>query len=382
MTILSKVFVMNICNITNDFDFDKLTLAQPNGLQGGSYFTQLLLNESPIYIQGPACQTKQGLVTSGKKTYCDLMFTDNNEGILDWFENLEKNLIDKIFDKRDLWFHNNLERDDIENSFTSIMRVYKGGKFYLVRTNLAKAKHSLQKPFTCYDEQENQVDPETIKDQTIKVIPLLEIQGVKFSTKSFQIEICLRQIMVLDDKQKFGGCLIKNSQQSEPLESTKDDNEYVGESVNADNLDTLEEVSVGENDNADKLDTLEEVSVGENDNADKLDTLEVNKEIINETIISNNIDDNLVEINFTPETIDNNETMKLKKPNAVYFEMWKEARATAKLARKETLIAYLKAKNIKATYMLDELDEDSSDEFDIILDDLSESEEINGGLGI
>ena len=365
MTILSKVFVMNICNITNDFDFDKLTLAQPNGLQGGSYFTQLLLNESPIYIQGPACQTKQGLVTSGKKTYCDLMFTDNNEGILDWFENLEKNLIDKIFDKRDLWFHNNLERDDIENSFTSIMRVYKGGKFYLVRTNLAKAKHSLQKPFTCYDEQENQVDPETIKDQTIKVIPLLEIQGVKFSTKSFQIEICLRQIMVLDDKQKFGGCLIKNSQQSEPLESTKDDNEYVGESVNADNLDTLEEVSVGEN-----------------DNADKLDTLEVNKEIINETIISNNIDDNLVEINFTPETIDNNETMKLKKPNAVYFEMWKEARATAKLARKETLIAYLKAKNIKATYMLDELDEDSSDEFDIILDDLSESEEINGGLGI
>ena len=32
--------------------------------------------------------------------------------------------------------------------------------------------------------------------------------------------------------------------------------------------------------------------------------------------------------------------------------------------------------------MLDELDEDSSDEFDIILDDLSESEEINGGLGI
>ena len=203
MTILSKVFVMNICNITNDFDFDKLTLAQPNGLQGGSYFTQLLLNESPIYIQGPACQTKQGLVTSGKKTYCDLMFTDNNEGILDWFENLEKNLIDKIFDKRDLWFHNNLERDDIENSFTSIMRVYKGGKFYLVRTNLAKAKHSLQKPFTCYDEQENQVDPETIKDQTIKVIPLLEIQGVKFSTKSFQIEICLRQIMVLDDKQKI-----------------------------------------------------------------------------------------------------------------------------------------------------------------------------------
>ena len=129
---------MNICDTGKDFQFESLTLAQPNGLQGGSYFTRLLLNDNPVYIQAPACQTKQGIVTNGKKSYCDLMFTGDNEEILDWFENLEKTLIDKIYEKRNLWFHNSLEKEDIENAFTSLMRVYKSGRYYLVRVTLAK----------------------------------------------------------------------------------------------------------------------------------------------------------------------------------------------------------------------------------------------------
>ena len=70
-----------------------------------------MLNDKSVYIQAPACQTKQGIVTNGKKSYCDLMFTSDNEEILNWFENLEKTLIDKIYEKRNLWFHNNLEKE-------------------------------------------------------------------------------------------------------------------------------------------------------------------------------------------------------------------------------------------------------------------------------
>ena len=67
------------------------------------------------------------------------------------------------------------------------------------------------------------------------------------------------------------------------------------------------------------------------------------------------------------------ETLTLKKPNEVYFELYREARTKAKQAKKAAIIAYLEAKNIKKTYMLDELNESDSD-FDAEIEDVSESE--------
>ena len=65
--------------------------------------------------------------------------------------------------------------------------------------------------------------------------------------------------------------------------------------------------------------------------------------------------------------------MQLKKPNQVYFELYKEARNKAKLAKKNAIIAYLEAKNIKKTYMLENL-ADSDSDFDAEIDEVSESE--------
>ena len=67
------------------------------------------------------------------------------------------------------------------------------------------------------------------------------------------------------------------------------------------------------------------------------------------------------------------EPIKLKKPNEVYYELYKEARQKAKLAKKSAIIAYLEAKNIRQTYMLDNLDESESD-IDAEIDEVSESE--------
>ena len=55
------------------------------------------------------------------------------------------------------------------------------------------------------------------------------------------------------------------------------------------------------------------------------------------------------------------ENINIKKRNDVYYEMYCEARKKAKIARDLALSSYLEAKNIKNTYMLDEI-EDSSDE--------------------
>ena len=58
---------------TKDFDFEQLTLGPPSGLQGGSYFTKLLMGDNSLYLQVPKCATKQGIVVTEKKKYCDLI---------------------------------------------------------------------------------------------------------------------------------------------------------------------------------------------------------------------------------------------------------------------------------------------------------------------
>ena len=63
----------------------------------------------------------------------------------------------------------------------------------------------------------------------------------------------------------------------------------------------------------------------------------------------------------------------LKKPNQIYFDLYKEARLKAKTAKKNAILAFLEAKNIKKTYMLDNLNEMDSD-FDEEIDEVSESE--------
>jgi hypothetical protein len=57
--------------------------------------------------------------------------------------------------------------------------------------------------------------------------------------------------------------------------------------------------------------------------------------------------------------------MTLKKPNQVYYEIYKQARKKAKQAKKEAIMAFLEAKNIKKTYMLEDLDESDSDNSDL-----------------
>ena len=70
---------------------------------------------------------------------------------------------------------------------------------------------------------------------------------------------------------------------------------------------------------------------------------------------------------------ENLEKIQLKKPNQVYFELYKEARTKAKQAKKSAILAYLEAKNIKKTYMLENLNDSDSD-FDAEIDEVSESE--------
>ena len=57
----------------NTFSFDKITLAKPILTTGGNHFIRCVINNAPLYIQPPKCKTKQGIISTGKKIYTDLM---------------------------------------------------------------------------------------------------------------------------------------------------------------------------------------------------------------------------------------------------------------------------------------------------------------------
>jgi hypothetical protein len=70
---------------------------------------------------------------------------------------------------------------------------------------------------------------------------------------------------------------------------------------------------------------------------------------------------NLKEFEFSLSNDNHLETISLKKPNEVYDEIYRKARKKAKELKKQAILAYLEARNIKKTYMLDDIENSDSD---------------------
>ena len=385
----------NIVEPNETFDFNQLTLAHPSGIQGGAYFTKIEYNKKPLYIQTTKGQTRQGFVKTGKKYYCDLMFDKNSETLLNWFENLEERCQSLLYEKRYEWFQNNLEKNDIESAFNSSIRIYKSGKFYLIRTNIKSTRND-EPAVKIYNENEAVLNMSHITCET-NIMSILEIQGIKFTSRNFQIEIELKQVMVLNNEPIFNNCLIKTSKpksQTDNLFETKSleiksqepdnslDNILVDnilvDNILADNSladNSLADNSLADNSLANDLDI--EIKDGEkhkDDDESKKQTeqidIELDFEDLDEQI--NDDKDELKEINLNTN-LETLESIQLKKPNQVYFELYVEARKKAKEAKKNAILAYLEVKNIKKTYMIDNTIDSDSD-FDAEIDEVSESE--------
>ena len=83
----------------------------------------------------------------------------------------------------------------------------------------------------------------------------------------------------------------------------------------------------------------------------------------------------LKEVDLSSSLVNSLESITLKKPNQVYYEIYKKARDKAKECKKAAIAAYLEAKNIKNTYMLEDNDDSDSDESDLDDFDKYENEE-------
>jgi hypothetical protein len=369
----------NIIEPNKNFDFSQLSLAHPSGIQGGAYFTKLLHNNKPLYIQTSKSLTRQGFVKSGKKYYCDLMFDNNSETLINWFENLEETCQNLIFEKSESWFQSSLDKNDVDTAFNPVIRIYKSGKYYLVRTNI-KVGPNNEPYIKIYDENEVTRSINDIKENT-NIISILEIQGIKFTSRNFQIEIELRQVMILDNEPLFDNCLIKTINSKNNFHITHNEKEIHEEKVNKP-LDN--NINIHSNSDTNTL----EINAPYIDlpNVDEIVTSEINKveqpsdiTICNfEDVLKDDNNEELKEIDILGNLEDNleyktDETFTLKKPSQVYYDLYKEAREKAKVAKKNAIIAYLEAKNIKKTYMINNLEENESD-IDAEIDEVSESE--------
>ena len=340
-----------------NFNFEKLTLLKPTQVVGGNYFIKFRINNNPLYVQPPKCKTKDSIVKTGKKIYCDLMFTNENEKFIQWMENLEIYCQKCIYDNREQWFETELDNHDIENSFVSPFKLYKSGKYYIVRTTIPNVlgKSSLK----IYDEYENEVDFDNLKENN-DIMTILEIQGIKCSARSFQIEIEVKQMLLMKPSNIFEKCIIKHAyedkQQIVPMSFVIPPDTILSDS-------NVEKNNLGENEENIEIKHLDENENMEN-NSFEHDGGDVTVEINDLEEKSNNDEKDIYEVDFNLDEIEPTETVQLKNRNDVYYKMYKDARQKAKEARDLALSSFLEAKRIKNTYMLDDIESDSDFEED------------------
>jgi len=359
----------DIIEPTMDYDFSKIYFGPPSTLAGGAYFAKIMYSTNkPLLIQTPKSLTKQGFVKSGKKVYTDLMFDNNDTVFINWIENLESKCQELVYSKRESWFESKLEKDDIDTAFTSPFKIFKSGKYYLLRVNV--------KPnVKIYDEMNEIIQTESITNDK-PILSILEIQGLKFTSRNFQIEIELKQSMVVSPDPFLDECFIKTPKKK-PLIKEENIKEQLSKEQLPNDLNNIIKQSVED------LKSKKLESTNNKFDANESIDLEVvfDKPLEKQTnkINKNNID--LEEANIVLDVeeledpsilkevdlsgaLDNTlETLQLKNPNQVYYEIYQKAREKAKDAKKNALLAYLEMKNIKKTYMLDDIDE-SDEEFE------------------
>lgn len=375
------------------YDFNNVTLSTPISVYGGAYFTKITNEGNDIFIQTPMCGTKSGVVKSGKRMFIDLLFDKTDEKIVIWFENLEEMARTLIFDKKDDWFQDTIEMDDIESAFSPSVRLYKSGNYYLIRVFLDNPRmYGGSNSVSIYDDREKELSVEDITSES-KIICILQIHGIKFTSKSFQIYSQVKQVMVIKNN-IFNKCCIKTGNSND----IKVDDIDVSSRDNIDNIEDVqsgipynkeelqEENIVIETEKNSVLHDIEE-PIEEKDDILKEDYIEDKNDLNKEETVNLEFEDltptknpsNFNELEeFDMElNLDQSDSITLRKSNDVYYDMYKKVREKAKEARKNALQCYIESQNIKNTHNLVLSGDSSDDEYEKQLYSNEDNENVN-----
>jgi hypothetical protein len=293
-------------------------------------------------------------------------------------ENLEIHCHKYIYENRAKWFDNEMELHDIENYFTSPIKLYKSGKYYTIRANIQTI---LDKPkLKIYNEDGEEVEYSAITGAA-QLMTIVEVQGIRCSARSFQIDMEIKQAMVLKPANLFDKCLFKQSANAglvkspeirEPVIVTNNptdvvvDNAIISEPLieKQERTETAPDLGifVKTDENEPAVVSMPQPEPSAPEPPKKEDKME------------NVGSDEMQEVVFHLDELPENDQITLKNRNDVYYEMYREARRKAKYARELALASYLEAKNIKNKYMLDDIgdSDDESGESDLENDDENE----------
>ena len=384
------------------FNFSEITLGEPLSIMNGFYFSPIKHSDD-LYIQTPQVSCKSGFVKSGSKHHMDIIFQQNDETILAWFENLENRIKILIYEKRNEWFNeSNIEMSDIENIFISPIRSYRSGKQFTLRSHVESAKSSMINPkdMKIFDMSYKNHSIDDVSNDT-EFIALLHVSGVKFSSRTFQIYTELKQVMIMNKDDIFSSCLIK-SPVEDAQQPSKEDNLVVGDGL--EEPITLEH-SVQEEETPETKQTIESVMeeviekaimpqvsddemieipvatqeevVASNEvvqaqdpqqTSGDMDMQEIqheekpdNVEDIDKKDGNNEKNTEMQEFDVNFQTLENSD-IHLQEPELEHIEKYKNAVKKAKELRKEALQTHLEAQNIKAKYLLNVYSDSDSDE--------------------
>lgn len=335
-------------------EFERIRLAKPI-TKNGAHFIKTLDVDDPIYYLAPKCSVKSGIVSHGKKMYCDFVFSNEDTDFLAWLENLEETAKKGIYANRDKWFETPLDEHDIESSMTPPYKSYKSGKCFIVRANVPTALDKIN--IKIYNENEEETDPANVKENT-NVLAVLELQGIRCGVRSFQFEIELKQLLIVEPEKLFEKCVIGKkdvvvaapvstiiSEQSKHESPIKMDTPVSASSVPVSDLDTIDEP------------TIQEPSIAE-----------PNAETTTENVVLTDQDApiEILDVDFPLDVsssvdVSTDPPIRLKNRNEVYYKLYKETRQRAREAKREALANYLEARRIKGTYLLDDVSDSDSD---------------------
>jgi len=352
-----------------------VTFGQPELVTNGTYFTRILYNNNPLYIQTPKCKTKHGFIKSNKKIYTELLFTNTEEDMLGWFEQLDDYCKEFMLLKSTDWFNSSLTKEDIDTLWLSTFKLYKSGKNTLIKVNVPIESIPVIK---IYDDTERIKEMDDVNENTT-VQTILEICGIRFTSRSYQLNIELKQMMIINNifHPIFNKCLIKplymetlsleNNEESDILklsnisdnnnkltnpkiEITKDEN--IIEKLNEQQPRNLD-VKMDEIINTKEEKDICMIPILSNDSNLSSSSSENNNFIMDEGFskLDNIVDLEPIEIDNLGINITQDDII-IKDPEVIYLEMYNDRINNAKKLLYASKTLFQEAKQIKEKYKL------------------------------
>ena len=200
---------------------------------------------------------------------------------------------------------------------------------------------------------------------------ILEVQGIKCSSRSFQIELEIKQMMTLEPVNLFENCLLASNRPIVNQTKLPTMEQGLEETIEQENSEEPIQVDTSEVEEENDYIQQEETKEEENIHLEESKEEEPPKEIsLEETPIledSENMktsEPSIEDLEFTVdlEKLESDESISIKPQNDIYYERYREAQKRARIAKNLALQAYLEAKEIKNQYHLDDIESDE-DEF-------------------